>query len=150
MERVAQLLVQLYEIVDELERICDGRRFTPDGHMVGSVGEAWAKWMFDLELLPASAATHDGKAPCGRLVQVKATQGNSVSLYDKPDHLVVFRLLRTGKVEVMYNGPGGAPWESAGKKQKNGQRTISLAKLSKLNAAVNEKDRLATVPRGLP
>ena len=31
--------MKLYELVHELEQIHPGRHFTPDGHMVGSLGE---------------------------------------------------------------------------------------------------------------
>jgi hypothetical protein len=145
MERVVQLLVDLYKIVDELESIFPGRHFTPDGHMVGSLGEAWAKWMFDLELLPGSAETHDAMSRDGRLVQVKATQGGAVALYGKPDHLVVLRLHRTGHATVEYNGPGGPAWEGAGKLGKNGQRPISLSKLRLLDQNVKDAERLPLV-----
>jgi hypothetical protein len=145
MDRAVPLIVRLYDIVDELEQLFPGRRFTPDGHMVGSIGEAWAKWIFDLELLPGSAEKHDAKASDGRLVQIKATQGSSFAIYDEPDHLIALKLLRSGRVEVVYNGPGGAPWREAGAKGKNGQRPISLAKLQTLDGVVAEVDRLPLV-----
>ena len=146
MDRALPLIVRLYEIVDELERLFPGRHFTPDGHMVGSIGEAWASWMFDLELLVGSTERHDAKAKDGRLVQVKATQGNrSVGIYDQPDNLIVLKLLRTGRVEVIYNGPGDAPWAQAGKKAKNGQRAITLTRLRALDAAVAPAARLSIV-----
>jgi hypothetical protein len=39
---VPALVSRLYEIVDELEEIFPGRHFTPDGHLVGSLGESLA------------------------------------------------------------------------------------------------------------
>jgi len=42
MTRTAELIRQIYAIVDELERLYPGRRFTPDGHLVGSIGEAYS------------------------------------------------------------------------------------------------------------
>jgi hypothetical protein len=38
-ERVSDLIRQVYVIVDELESLFP-RRFIPDGHLVGSIGEA--------------------------------------------------------------------------------------------------------------
>jgi hypothetical protein len=147
MERALPLIVRLYQIVDELEALFPGRSFTPDGHMVGSIGEAWAKWMFDLELLPGSTESHDATARDGRLVQIKATQGNgTVGMYSRPVHLVVLKLLRTGKAEIIYNGPGGPPWEAARKMAKNGQRSISLAKLRVLDKVVPDEERLPPHP----
>ncbi|MCY4128253.1 MAG: hypothetical protein OXG15_03295 [Gammaproteobacteria bacterium] len=52
---VGTLLGDLYRIVNRLEELFPGRKFTPDGHLVGSIGEALAAYMFGLELLPASA-----------------------------------------------------------------------------------------------
>jgi len=37
------LVKQLYKIVKEFERLFPERRFTPDGHLVGSIGEVIAK-----------------------------------------------------------------------------------------------------------
>ncbi len=57
-----------------------GRHYTPDGGMVGSIGEALAASWYGLELFTAGAETHDAKAPDGRLVQIKATQIDRVAL----------------------------------------------------------------------
>ncbi|MBK6691025.1 MAG: hypothetical protein IPG50_02260 [Myxococcales bacterium] len=145
MEHAIPLIVRLYEIVDELERLYPGRHFTPDGHMVGSIGEAWAQWVFDLDLLPASAPTHDARAKDGRLVQVKATQGKAVALSSEPDYLIVLKLARSGHAEVVYNGPGAEPWLAAGKPAKTGQRPLSLSKLRALDARVPVGQRFPVV-----
>ena len=83
---------ELYAVTARLEAMYPGRRFTPDGHMVGSLGEVVAAEMHGLELFEASHPVHDAVAPDGRLVQVKATQGNRVALTDEPDHLIVLKL----------------------------------------------------------
>lgn len=62
MERAIELAQQLYRITRELTQLFPGRSFTPDGHLVGSLGEVWAQHLFDLELLPNSFETHDAKA----------------------------------------------------------------------------------------
>ena len=71
---VAEKIKALYAISRELEQLFPGRHYTPDGHMIGSIGEALAASWYGLELFEASAKTHDAKAPDGRLVQIKATQ----------------------------------------------------------------------------
>ena len=53
------MLGSLYRTVDGLEALFPGRKFTPDGHLVSSIGEAVAARMFDLRLLPASTPEHD-------------------------------------------------------------------------------------------
>lgn len=135
-ERVSVLIRQLYAIVDELESLFP-RRFTPDGHLVGSIGEAVAAFVYDLELLCSSTECHDAKARDGRLVQVKLTSGNSaISMYDEPHHLIVLQLLKRSEFVEVYNGPGALPWQSAGKFQKNGQRSVSLSRLRDLQKSV--------------
>lgn len=151
MKDVVALVKQLYAVVDQLEDAFPGRHFTPDGHLVGSIGEVLAAHCFDLELLTASTEGHDAVARDGRLVEIKATQGTrSVALQAHgtlPDHLIVMRIDRhSGSVdEVVYNGPAEPAWDLAGKPQKNGQRKLTLSRLRALMGAVPENARLAQV-----
>jgi hypothetical protein len=78
-------------------------------------------------------------------VQIKATQTNRVSLYSKPDHLLVLRPLRSGSAEEVFNGPGELVWPFVSKVRKNGQCTISLAKLRRLMDGVPNESRLPSV-----
>lgn len=128
-DRVPETVRKLYAIVSELEGLFPGRHFTPDGHLVGSLGEVWAAFLYGIELSGASSAGHDGRAPDGRLVQIKATQGRSVGLRSQPDHLIVLQLDGTGRAAEVYNGPGKAPWDAAGPTQSNGQRFIGVKAL---------------------
>ena len=144
-KEIPSLIQELYSIVERLEGHFPGRRFTPDGHLVGSIGEVLASYHYGLELLPASAETHDAKAPNGTLVQVKATQGRSVGIRSEPQHLIVIRILPDGRAEEAYNGPGKLVWDNAGRMQKNGQRPISLSKLTHLAQTVSEEDRIPRV-----
>ena len=135
---VPELLASLYCIVARLEALFPGRKFTPDGHLVGSIGEVLAARMFNLRPLGASTPEHDAATADGRTrVQIKLTQGKkSVALRAEPEHLLVLRLDSDRSVEVVYNGRGDEPWSAAGKKQSNGQREVSLSKLRSLNAEV--------------
>lgn len=54
-EQVPSKIKEIYKIVEELESLFSGRHFTPDGHMVGSIGEVLAAHHYSLELYPASA-----------------------------------------------------------------------------------------------
>ena len=49
-ERFPQLLRSIYDAVDELERMFPDRHFTPDGHLVGSLGEALASFHYGIVL----------------------------------------------------------------------------------------------------
>lgn len=139
---VAEKVKALYEISHELEDLFPERHYTPDGHMIGSIGEALAASYYNLELFPASEETHDAKAPDGRLVQIKATQINRVALSSEPKWLLVLKIHKNGTFSEEYNGPGKLAWEHCGKLQKNGQRPISLAKLRALQTTVPQSDRL--------
>lgn len=144
MREVGDRLQQIYSHVQRLEELFPGRSFTPDGHMVGSIGEAWARWMYGLTLLPSSAECHDATCSDGRFVQIKATQGNSsVAMYGESKHLVVLQITPTGLPIEVYNGPGATPWNEAGKVQKNGQRSIRLSRLRVLMKTV---DRASMLP----
>jgi hypothetical protein len=53
-EKFKHLVEQLYKTVNELESMFPGRHFTPDGHMVGSIGECLVADAYDLTLENAS------------------------------------------------------------------------------------------------
>jgi hypothetical protein len=144
-EQVGKLIDQLYCSTDALENLFPGRKFTLDGHLVGSVGEVVASYMFDLELNAASTLAHDAKSPDGKQVEIKLTQGKSVAIRHKPEHLLVLFRPKGAKISVIYNGPGEPAWSAAGKMQKNGQRPIGIGKLAALNLVVREADRLPLV-----
>ena len=131
-ERLSNLIRQLYGVVAALEKEFEGRKFTPDGHLVGSIGEVVAAYAFGLELLPASNATHDAKATDGTLVQIKLTGGSNVSLYSEPQHFLVLQI-KNGAFSTVYNGRGSTAWRNCRPLQKNGQRSISLSILRKLD-----------------
>ncbi|WP_299809800.1 hypothetical protein [uncultured Roseibium sp.] len=140
--QVARFLDDLYTASDGLERMFPGRKFTLDGHLVGSIGEVLAAYMFDLELNPASTLGHDATARDSRNVEIKLTQGSSVAIRHEPEHLIVLHRPKNAQVRVVYNGPGSVVWSAAGTMQKNGQRSISIARLSGLDKEVFERDRL--------
>lgn len=143
--RVTHLLEELYTASAGLEALFPGRKFTLDGHLVGSIGEVVAAYMFDLELNPASTTGHDARALDGRQVEIKLTQGTSVAIRHEPQHAIVLLRPRGGHVEVIYNGPGDLIWAAARKKQENGARPITISRLRKLQANIPMHQRMAVV-----
>ena len=133
---------ELYKITNELESSYPGRKFTIDGHLVGSIGEVIVAEHYDLTLLPNSTKTHDAVSKDGRLVQIKATQVKGTSISSEPDYVIVIKLFSDGSWEEIYNGPGKPVWDNAGKMQKNGQRPISLNKLRSLMNSVEKDDMI--------
>lgn len=124
---------RIYQAVQELEESYPGRKFTPDGHLVGSIGEVIAAQAFDLELLPMSHKGHDARDQDGRMVQIKLTGGKRVSMYGESERLIVMRFIDPTIAGLVYDGCGKAAWDAAGPVQKNGQRSISLARLQTLS-----------------
>lgn len=131
---VPRLVCSLYQVVAEFESLFKdtNRRFTPDGHLVGSIGEVLAAYMYDLELYQGSHPVHDAVSRDGLEVQIKATQGGKVGLRGEPEHLIVLRIDKDGLPEEVYNGPGAVAWSACWARQSNGQRQISLSKLKEL------------------
>ena len=112
-QEVPRLITRLYEVTDELEERF-GRRFTPDGHLMGSLGEAMAVYMYDLVLADPSLETHDAKTKDGTQVQIKFTAGKSgYGIYSKPQHLIALQLVDRSKVVEVFNGPGEIAWKCA-------------------------------------
>ena len=144
-ENLPEKIQRLYRIVSELEEAFPGRCFTPDGHLVGSIGEVLAEHHFGLSLFPGSTEIHDAKSPCGKNVQIKATQGRMIGIRSEPEHLIVLKILSSGEFNTVYNGPGKLAWDSAGKMQKNGQRVLSVSKLEDLMKKVAVDQQLPPI-----
>ena len=79
---VLRLVPELFQITKALEAAAPGRHFTPDGHLVGSIGEAVAAARYGLELTTASTKGVDAHHKAsGRSVEIKATvEGKRISL----------------------------------------------------------------------
>ena len=91
-DRIPRLVTRIYEVVQELEELFPGRRFTPDGHLVGGIGEVLADQYYGIDLLPASFPGHTGRTDDGKLVQIKATQRGKIGLRSESEMLLVVQL----------------------------------------------------------
>jgi hypothetical protein len=129
-------VARIYEAVAELEKQYPNRNFTPDGHLVGSIGEVIAAEALGLTLYMMSRPGHDAYDANGD-VQIKMTAGGSISMYAESSRLVVLKVISPHEAEIVYDGEGKAAWEQAGRMQKNGQRTISLARLKAIRRATD-------------
>jgi hypothetical protein len=144
----------IYQQVGTLATLRPDRRFTPDGHMVGSIGEVYAEFLFDLVLHPSSFPIHDAVTRDGRQVQIKATQGKSVNLEVPsqqrphqlvPDHLIVLHIAPSGIPALVYSGPGH---RAAAIGQAISTRTymmLSVSKLRRLQDSLPAAERLVPV-----
>ncbi|MFM5709913.1 MAG: DUF6998 domain-containing protein [Aeromonas veronii] len=146
-KRFQRLVQQLYSTVEELEEMFPGRLFTPDGHMVGSIGECLVADAYGLELMNASNKGYDALSPSGLQVEIKATQAKSVAFRSQPEHTIAIKILPNGTFEEIFNGPGNLVWQQFDGKPlpSNGQYQISLNKLKELNKQVDKSQRTLRV-----
>lgn len=140
---VQNLVGQILKLSSQLTDLTK-RPFTPDGHMVGSIGEVYAQEYYGIKLHPPSHKGHDGKWK-DKEVQVKATQRKSVVLKGVSELLLVFKINPDGSFEEIYNGDGKRPWEvlSHRKATRAGEISISLDRLRELNGTVAPKDKIS-------
>jgi hypothetical protein len=129
---LSEKVKELFTITNELESLYPGRKFTIDGHTIGSIGEVLVAEKYNLELLKPGYETYDAKDKNGNLYQIKATQIDRISLSSCPQNLIVIKFYSDGNWEIVYNGDGKLIWDNAGKMQKNGQKQITLSKIEKL------------------
>lgn len=137
-------MATIYGAVNELESMYPGRPFTPDGHMVGSIGECLVADSYELKLMAPSNKGYDAESKCGKKVEIKATQSKTVAFRSCPEYAIVIKINKDGSFEEFYNGPGEKIWnEFKGKKlPSNGQYQISLSKIRKLSESVPENEKL--------
>jgi len=135
--RLPEPVAEIYRAVKELEARYP-RKFTPDGHLVGSIGEVVAAEALGLTLYPQSHAGHDAYDANGD-VQIKMTAGKSVAMYAESVRLVVLRVVSPEEAEIVYDGPGAPAWAGAGKTGKNGQRVVSLSRLQWIGAELEKR-----------
>lgn len=147
---VLRLVPELFQITKALEAAAPGRHFTPDGHLVGSIGEAVAAARYGLELTTASTKGVDAHHKAsGRSVEIKATvEGKRISLRGmepEADHLLVLRINSDGSASEIFNGPSAPVWATAGQMQSNGQRVVSVSRLMALQTRMSADQRLQEV-----
>jgi hypothetical protein len=74
--RLPKAVAKIYEAVEELKAAYPGRPFTPDGHLIGSIGEVVARETFGFDLYVAAELVYDGLgAPVLRLAGKPGSNG---------------------------------------------------------------------------
>ena len=139
---LSEIIQELFATVRELESRYPGRKFSIDGHLLGSIGEVIAAEHYGLTLLKNSFEKHDAVDKQNRMVQIKATQINRIAISSEPDYLIVIQIAPNGSWLEIYNGSGSRVWNNAGKMQKNGQRPVSIAKLKSLMTCVRDDEKI--------
>ncbi len=156
-EQIPILISDLMKTTGKLNTIFEGRPFTPDGHLVGSIGEVVAEYIYDFKLEAGSTSQIDARtADKVQTVQIKLTgaKGRSFAIRcpvrpfeEVPHILLCLKLTTDGFIEV-YNGPFPTDLLVDKREQRSGQVPLSLAILEKLNPCLLPKKRsFATINR---
>lgn len=140
-----KLISELYAIAAKLNALFPGRKFTPDGHLVGSIGEAIAMIEYGVTLHRHSHPGTDGQIN-GREVQIKATQRSSVAI-KKPqerDLLLVLKISADGSWDPIYDGDVERVWVALRNVKETylREKVISLRRLRTLQNDVDPADRI--------
>ena len=159
MEEVPSLIGDLLKTTQRLNHLFEGRPFTPDGHLVGSIGEVVAEYIYDLKLAPASTPQVDAFTRDNHSVQIKLTGERGTSFGFRwptpvgvahPDLLIALKLNSFGFEEV-YAGPFPVELLQSRAKTSNGQLSITIAKLKALRVALlSHKNSFADLNRWFP
>lgn len=105
---------------------------------LAEVGESWASYFYRLTPNASGDVDFTGTTGDGRRVRVLATWRDAISLTEEPQHLIVLKLRKQSAPREVYNGPGGEPWQRAGKPRK-GHRRIALSELGALMQGVDDR-----------
>jgi len=143
-EEVPALIGDLLKTTQRLNTLFAGRPFTPDGHLVGSIGEVVAEYIYDLKLQPAGTPQVDAHTQDGRSVQIKLTgeRGKAFGLRwssqlrtAHADILIGLRLSGSGFTEI-YNGPFPIDLLEGRPGTSNGQVSVPISKLIARNPSL--------------
>ena len=135
MELIKKSLRQILQIVEDLQNEYEHhkRKFTLDGHLLGSIGEVYASDKYNLKLENSSEKGFDAIDVNKNEIQIKVTQGSKVGMRHKAQKLLVLKLNKENlEFEEIYYGEGETPWNLSNKINSAGQRIITLNKLKNI------------------
>lgn len=137
---------KIFEISNELGRAYNIDRCTPDGHLLGAIGQIAAKIAYGLafgsEKDEHNCTWSDGTKTIN--VQVRCTGRGNIALREEPEHLIALSIFENGSIRLLYNGPGNLVWEKI-QHQKNTQKYASAKILHTAHAAVAKRDELPLI-----
>jgi hypothetical protein len=145
-EEFKKRIAEIYRISREIGAAYQIDRCTPDGHLVGAIGQIAAKIAFGLEfgseMEEHNCTWSDGK---NRLdIQVRCSGRGSIALRKEPVHLIAIEVAENGRFTLLFNGPGHYAWSRI-MHQKNPQKYISRNVLLEIQQLVADNERLLLV-----
>lgn len=150
--RIPGLIGELFRTVQSLQKIFPNRPFTPDGHLVGSIGEIVAAYAYGLTLERCSTEGFDARTEADQTVEIKLTGGASVAVSSDiktPALLVVLKLHSESGFEEIYNGP--FPLDLWRSKQASKRRVVTfrLNELRRINPKLLKQEHSLKQLNGL-
>lgn len=138
-EELKKIVFDFNKRISEMNKIY-GRKFTMDGHMIGSVGEVFASYHYGIQLYESGHKFYDGYKG-EKKIQIKISQRDSVEVKGVPDYLIVLKIKYfNDHIELfeVFNGPGKSALPG---KDKNDYResSLSINKLSKIEVDISER-----------
>lgn len=137
-ESVQQLVAKVFSCCHELS-LRTGRPISPDGHLVGSLGEVIAAERLNLRLMAPSNHGFDAIGPAGERVEIKTTARSSIQISNDgtlAERFVIVQLEASGAAHIVFDGQADDVLAVAGSPQKNGQRRVSLGRLPQNTTAI--------------
>ena len=135
----------IYRAVESLTKRF-GRKFTPDGVLVGTLGEVLAEEKYDLRLHPPKTKDFDAKDCRGREVQIRCNQRTTTPIKKGATKgvFLALKLLPNGTIEEIFNGPASVAHKLAiGRKTDSaGFVALSHNKLRALMKSVPRDERI--------
>ena len=138
----------MYASMRRLREAFPAKPFTPDGRMVGDIGEAIAALRFNVTLDERLRKHWDGYREIRgvrRDVQIKTTQKDSTYLKQPPHEgdLLVFKFFEDGRWKCCYDGPIQQVWDALDgqRSDHSGAKFVQLAALQDLESIKSTKGR---------
>jgi hypothetical protein len=136
----------IYQAVKSLEERYPRRKFTPDGILVGTLGEVLAEENYDLKLEPPKTKDFDATDCRGRKVQIRCNQRNTTPIKKGATKgmFLALKLVQDGSIEEIFNGPASVAHRlTVGRKADSaGFVGLSHNKLRKLMESVPKSKRI--------
>ena len=144
--QIADALGQLFDAVSKLQAAYPGKPFTPDGRLVGDIGEVVASLHYQITLNEGLTKHHDAVADDGRMVQIKTTFSDHLTfpVHHVPDYYLGIRLRVDGSFEEIYNGPGQLIFDQLANRKptKTGLHGGLMSMLKRINKSVPDAERI--------
>jgi hypothetical protein len=141
-----QKIAEIYKIADELGDAYGIGTCTPDGHLMGAIGQIAAKIGFGLEFRSEeeehNCTWSDGSRKIN--VQVRCTGRGNIALRRKPEHLIALEITPKGRIRVLFNGPGELVWDRI-EHQKAAQKYASANLLRIAQKNVSQREQLPII-----